>query len=218
MAYRHQTDAELLRGLQRAEATTLVLARRSGDRAYPHPTRPHRTPPLPFHAGASAQGQCRVCGQPIYRDGSHRPGPEAELSRQTWHAGCVTTYFLWTTPSKYARALIWRQKGLCAMTGESLLGPNGIRTVEIQVDHKIPLYRVAREHGALPWFEQLRFWGLGNLRALSVLGHKIKNEMEAAERAEFARATNGTIEMPLLAAPAFRRGRWRGRILGGTDG
>jgi hypothetical protein len=136
---------------------------------------------------------------------------------QTWHELCVTTYFLWTKPSNYARALIHRQGGKCAMTGESLFGPDGLRTEPVEVDHKIPLYQVARDHAAEPWFEQIRFWGLGNLRALSRLGHRIKNEMEAAERAEFARATNGMISIPRPAPPAFRRGRWRERIWG-TDG
>lgn len=129
-----------------------------------------RRPPLPFWERASEPSRCRVCGQPILT-------PGGKPSRLTWHSDCTSAYFLWMTPGNYANLLIHRQGGVCAITGEA------VSVMGCEVDHAVPIYRVRRDHRTEPWFELLRFWSLGNLRALSRNAHLNKSAIEAAERA-----------------------------------
>lgn len=181
-----------LRYMLYAERVTRILCRRSGEvpgyrwRAPPASYRDqtkltsHRAPPLPFHSFVHrGAGTCRVCGQPIYGGGSFRSfaGPP---SRSTWHTLCTSTYFLWTKPSDYAAALILLQQERCAITGRPIPLPY---SAHIDVDHDVPLFRVARDHAEEPWFELIRFWGFGNLRAITNAAHRAKNAEEAKERA-----------------------------------
>lgn len=129
-----------------------------------------RRPPLPFWERKAEPGRCRVCGQPILT-------PKGQPARVTWHPDCTTTYFVWMTPGNYANLLIHRQGGVCAIKREPLT------VMGCEVDHEVPIYRVRRDHREEPWFELLRFWSLGNLRALSRRAHVEKSALEAAERA-----------------------------------
>jgi len=188
-----------LTSIQQAEKVTLMLARRSGIvpnyewRPEPRPycnvrtrteyngkiVRTHRDPPLPFHADSRGPGTCRVCGQPIYGGGGWRKKDGARSTRLTWHTVCTTTYLVMTKPVDYAAALILRQDQRCAISGDPIALPY-LRGVE--VDHDVPLFRVAREHADEPWFEMLRFWMTGNLRAITREAHLAKCAAEAKER------------------------------------
>lgn len=183
-----------LRYMQYAERVTRILCRRSGvvdeftwdgyglGRTW-RASAWHRSPPLPFHSTVhKGAGWCRVCGQPIYGGGSFRSFAGPQSKRLTWHTLCTTTYFLMTKPSNYANVLLVRQAGLCWISGEPLGPPAKEYLLEADVDHDVPLFRVARDHAAEPWYELIRFWGFGNLRAVTRAAHLTKSALEAAER------------------------------------
>lgn len=140
----------------------------------------HRDPPLPFHSMVhKGEGFCRVCGQPVYgKRGSHLPkfGP----SKRTWHEACVTTYTLMTKPGSYAEALLVGQGEKCALSGDPI---ELHMAAYAEVDHRTPLYRVARDHADEPWFKLLRFWLLDNLQVITRAAHVEKCAAEARERA-----------------------------------
>lgn len=182
-----------LRRLQYAERVTRILCWRSGPeivgfkwRRAPASWRDqnrllsHRSPPLPFHSTIhKGAGFCRVCGQPIYGGGSFRSFAGAPSKRLTWHTLCTEVYFVMTRPTDYIAPLLLRQREACAVTGESIPLPYS-KTVE--VDHEIPLYRVARDHAEEPWCELIRFWMSGNLRVITRSAHVAKSATEAVER------------------------------------
>ena len=190
-------DIEALRGRLRyflyAERVTRILCRRSGavegyqwrapPKSWADQTRltSHRNPPLPFHSMVhKGPGWCRVCGQPVYGGGSFRTFAGEQSKRLTWHTICTAAYFLMTKPADYTAILILRQGQVCAITGAPL--PLPYRNVE--VDHDVPLYRVARDHGDEPWYDLLRFWMTGNLRAITRAAYLAKCADEARDRAE----------------------------------
>lgn len=159
-------DEKLQRRLElivKAEQSTLAWCRLSGIVPGWSWQAAGRRPPLPFYAMKTEPGRCRVCGQPI--DGG----------KVTWHGDCLATYWLWTKASDYANVLLHRQGWRCAITGEPANG--------IEIDHEVPIYQVRRDMADQPWFELLRFWGLGNLRAISRAAHVAKSAAEAADRA-----------------------------------
>lgn len=162
--------AAQLAGLVKAEAGTLERCALSGLIEGWTWAAKSRRPPLPFWERKVEPGNCRLCGQPIFT-------PRGDRARVTWHPDCVTTYWVWMTPGNYANLLIHRQGGVCAVTGEP------VKVLDCEVDHEIPIYRVRRDHREEPWFELLRFWSLGNLRAISRRAHVEKSAREAAERA-----------------------------------
>lgn len=206
------TDKEIaairarLAAIEKAERVTLMLAQRSGEvadyewrpaprpycslydrREYSggRPTRTHRDPPLPFHARRSVPGTCRVCGQPIYGGGGWRETAGPVSTRLTWHTNCTTTYFVMTKAADYTAPLILRQGMRCAVSGEPIPLPY---PAGIEVDHEIPLFRVARDRADLPWFHMIAFWMTWNLRALTRAAHLAKCADEARERASFRMA------------------------------
>ncbi len=127
-------------------------------------------------------GTCRVCGQPIYGGGSFRSFAGPISKRLTWHSVCTITYFVMTKPADYAAPLILRQGQRCPISGDAIALPYG---GNIDVDHEVPLFRVAREHAGEPWFELIRFWMTGNLRAITNAAHLAKNAEEARQRAGY---------------------------------
>ena len=137
-----------------------------------------RNPPAPFREPAffPGPGHCCVCGQPVYRFGWHidlwQTGPNKNAG---WHAACVTAWDLWTAPSDYVRDLKRRQQYRCAETAKRLR-----KTAE--VDHRVPLYRVWREHRDAPWPNLLGFWGVPNLQVINRDAHLVKCAGEAGER------------------------------------
>ena len=129
----------------RADRLTRALARRSGTRAGWRWTlrsssegdATFRSPPTPYREKAFSRGPgfCCVCGQPVYCLGWHvdlwGDGPNRNA---VWHASCVTTWRLWTSPSNHIMHLKRLQSHRCAETGARLW-----KTAEI--DHCEPLFR-----------------------------------------------------------------------------
>lgn len=181
-----------LRYMLYAERVTRILSRRSGlvegfewgmmRSGYRwRPSAWHRHPPLPFHSMVhKGAGWCRVCGQPIHGGGSFRKFAGPQSTRLTWHSRCTVAYFLMTKPSDYAELLIERQDGRCAISGDRIELPYSPNNVD--VDHEVPLFRVKRDHAGEPWHELIRFWGFGNLRAVTHAAHLAKCAAEAKER------------------------------------
>ncbi len=146
-----------------------------------------RAPPAPFREKAFAlgRGRCCVCGQPVYRLGWHRDlwGDGRPNDNAGWHSACVTAWQLWTVPGECIKPLKAAQQRRCALTGKRLL-----RTA--QVDHRLPLYRVWRDHRRTPWPDLLKFWGWPNLQVINRAAHVEKCAAEAEERARMAAWTS----------------------------
>ncbi|MDB5591773.1 hypothetical protein [Enterovirga sp.] len=150
-----------------------------------------RAPPAPYREPAFARGpgHCCVCGQPVFRFGWHRDlwGDGKPNRRATWHSACVVAWQLWCDPSGHVQALKRAQGRRCAESGRRLL-----RSAEI--DHRVPLFRVWREHRDASWPELLGFWGRPNLQVINKDAHLRKCAGEASFRAdERARAANGAL-------------------------
>jgi hypothetical protein len=138
-----------------------------------------RIPPAPYREGRFARGTgfCCICGQPVYRFGWHVDLWDRGANRNAaWHAACVVAWDFWTAPSDYARVLKRLQQRRCAETGGRLW-----KTAE--VDHRVPLFRVWREHRHTPWPSLLGFWGVPNLQVINREAHVEK----CADEAQFRR-------------------------------
>jgi hypothetical protein len=137
-----------------------------------------RAPPAPYRESAFAPGagNCCICGQPVYRFGWHVDlwqaggNPNAQ-----WHAACVVAWKLWHGPNDFAPVLKRLQGRRCAQTQRRLW-----RTAE--VDHRVPLFRVWREHREAGWPALLAFWGIPNLQVINRDAHAAKSAMEADDR------------------------------------
>src|SRR5262245_20583082 len=148
-----------------------------------------RMPPTPYRERAHARGPgfCCTCGPPGYRFGWHvdlwdrGPNPNA-----AWHAACVVAWDLWTGPSDYVRILKRVQGRRCAETGGRLW-----KTAE--VDHRVPLFRVWREHRDAAWPSLLRFWGVPNLQVINRDAHVAKCTAEAGLRSRNAANAKATL-------------------------
>jgi hypothetical protein len=138
-----------------------------------------RVPPAPYREAAYSlgPGRCCVCGRPVFRYGWHVDlWQDGKANRNaSWHTSCVVAWKLWTAPRAYLRPLRRLQGRLCPETGKRLL-----RTGE--VDHRVPLHRVWREHRDLAWPELLSFWGVRNLQVINRDGHASKSAVEARHR------------------------------------
>ena len=139
-----------------------------------------RAPPAPYRDERFSRGpgHCCVCGQPVFRLGWHcdlwgrGPNPNAG-----WHAGCVIAWRLWNAPSDFVQVLKRRQMRRCAQTGARLW-----KTAE--VDHRMPLFQVWREHRNTSWPELLAFWGVPNLQVINQDAHVAKCAAEAQYRGQ----------------------------------
>lgn len=147
--------------------------------------RSFRVPPAPFREAAFARGpgHCRVCGQPVYRFGWHRDlWGDGRLNRRAgWHACCVAAWKFWTAPNQHVRLLSKLQRRRCVDTDARLLKG-------AEVDHRVPLHRVWRDHRDEPWPTLLRFWGRPNLRVVNRSAHASKSAREARNRASHGRS------------------------------
>lgn len=138
-----------------------------------------RSPPVPYREPAFSRGPgfCCVCGQPVYRFGWHADLWDAGPNRNAaWHTACVVAWKFWNAPSDQARILKRLQGRRCAETGGRLW-----KTAE--VDHRVPLFRVWREHRDRPWQTLLGFWGVPNLQVINRDAHAAKCASEARSRA-----------------------------------
>jgi hypothetical protein len=143
-----------------------------------------RMPPAPFRERVHTRGPgfCCICGQPVYRFGWHVDlwdrGPNQNAG---WHAACVVAWDFWTGPSDYAPLLRRLQARRCATSGGRLW-----RTAEI--DHRVPLFQVWRQHRETPWPALLDYWGLPNLQVINRDIHVLKCAEEAGTRSRRAGA------------------------------
>jgi hypothetical protein len=139
-----------------------------------------RTPPAPYREERLSRGpgHCCICGEPVFRFGWHRPlAPgEAPNRRARWHGACVAAWKFWLAPSDQVRLLRGVQERRCAATGGRLWR-------DAEVDHRVPLFRVWREHRDRPWPELLAFWGRPNLQVVNRAAHAQKSAAEAGYRA-----------------------------------
>jgi hypothetical protein len=139
-----------------------------------------RAPPAPYREKAHAlgAGRCCVCGQPVFRLGWHRDlwgdGPNKNAG---WHSCCVAAWNFWTAPSDHLRHLKALQQRRCRATGERLLK-------DAEVDHRVALFQVWRDHRDAPWPELLGFWGAPNLQVINRSAHVEKCAQESGERAQ----------------------------------
>ena len=137
-----------------------------------------RAPPAPYREARFSRGpgHCCVCGQPVYRLGWHTDlwgtGPNKNA---TWHTACVVAWQLWNAPSQHAKLLRKLQGRRCATSGARLWKTS-------EVDHRVPLFRVWKEHRSTPWPRLLDFWGLPNLQVINRDVHAEKSAVEAATR------------------------------------
>jgi hypothetical protein len=128
-------------------------------------------------------GFCCVCGQPVFAFGWHVDLWERGPNRKAqWHTACVTAWRLWNAPSDFVKVLRRIQQRRCGQTGGRLW-----KTAE--VDHRVPLFRVWREHRDTPWPELLAFWGLPNLQVINRDVHVEKCADEADYRRQRASQT-----------------------------
>jgi hypothetical protein len=137
-----------------------------------------RIPPAPYRDRAFSRGAgfCCVCGQPVYRFGWHRDLWGAGPNRNaTWHAACVIAWQFWNAPSDHVRLLKRVQARRCAESGARLW-----KTAE--VDHRVPLFGVWRDHRQMSWPGLLGFWGLPNLQVINRDVHAAKCATEARHR------------------------------------
>ncbi len=129
---------------------------------------------------------CPVCRCSTYQGGDWRASAGKPRWNKTWHAPCLHAHLVWTRTPDYARVIAEQQGGVCALSGESIMRDGHLRG-QVEVDHLVPLWRVRHDAAQYRWPDVLRFWGLGNLQALSAAGHRIKTAREAAERAALNR-------------------------------
>jgi hypothetical protein len=92
-----------------------------------------------------------------------------------WHSACVIAWQFWNAPSDQVKILKRLQARRCAGSGRRLL-----RSAE--VDHRVPLFQVWREHREAPWPGLLGFWGLPNLQVINREVHVAKCAEEASSR------------------------------------
>ena len=151
-----------------------------------------RLPPTPYREPRYARGPgfCCICGQPVYRFGWHVDLWDRGINGNAgWHAACVVAWDLWTGPSDYAALLRRLQRRRCAESGGRLW-----KTAEI--DHRVPLFRVWREHRDLPWPALLGFWGITNLQVVNRDAHVAKCATEAGSRRRRTAPAANRITLP----------------------
>jgi len=164
-----------------------------------------RHPPMPFshRDNRSEPDGCPFCGWHVYPGAHWLPGP-GKLHHMVSRHACCTAVYLELIGQVPCHTIAARQDWVCPETGEPLrYKPEGVDTWyqrPMELDHTTPLWKVRHEWDKHPWPDCLRFWGLGNLQALSSPGHAMKTRREARERAELRR---GDGAVPRATAPAL---------------
>ena len=159
----------------------LAGAAKAGGKAPPGLPASFRAPPAPYREAAHAKGpgHCCVCGQPVFRLGWHRDlwDDRRPNKNASWHGCCVAAWNLWTAPSDHGRHLKALQQRRCRLTGGRLFK-------DAEVDHRVPLFQVWRDHCGEPWPRLLAFWGVPNLQIVNRSAHVEKCARESGERAQ----------------------------------
>ena len=138
-----------------------------------------RTPPTPYRERTYSLGPgfCCVCGQAVYRLGWHKDLWDAgQNKRANWHCACVVAWQFWNAKNSEAALLRRLQGRRCGQTGARLWR-------DAEVDHRVPLFRVWRDHRNEGWQKLLSYWGLPNLQVINRKVHLAKCAMEARYRA-----------------------------------
>jgi hypothetical protein len=149
-----------------------------------------RTPPAPYREQAYSLGAgfCVVCGQPVYRLGWHKNLWRGGLNKNaTWHCACVVAWQFWNAPNSEAALLRRLQNRRCRQTGGRLWR-------DAEIDHRIPLFRVWRDHRNAGWPKLLGYWGLPNLQAINRDAHLTKSAIEARHRATYDFASDEDLQ------------------------
>jgi len=137
-----------------------------------------RMPPAPYRERRYSLGPgfCCVCGQPVYKLGWHRDlwndGPNKNA---VWHCACVVAWQFWNAPNSEAGLLRRLQGRRCGLTRDRLWK-------DAEVDHRVPLFRVWRDHRHEGWPKLLGYWGLPNLQVINREAHVAKCATEARYR------------------------------------
>jgi hypothetical protein len=127
----------------------------------------HRAPPKPIYYDTAPKGDCRYCGQPIYKK-------DGRINlRAGWHKDCIETYKLIYWPQETRKAVWKRDRGHCIGCGTKC-GERGW-----DMDHIRPLIEAEG---------RIEFWMMDNLATLCHECHKKKTGSEASARAEARRA------------------------------
>lgn len=137
-----------------------------------------RMPPAPYRECAHSLGPgfCCVCGQPVYRLGWHKDLWDAGPNKNAvWHCACVVAWQFWNAPNSEAALLRRLQQRRCGQTGGRLWK-------DAEVDHRVPLFLVWRDHRNEGWPKLLSYWGLPNLQMINREVHAAKCAIEARHR------------------------------------
>jgi hypothetical protein len=138
-----------------------------------------RAPPVPYRERAYSLGPsfCCVCGRPVYKLGWHRDLWNAGPNKNAvWHCACVVAWQFWNAPNGEAPILRCLQGWRCGQAGGRLWK-------DAEVDHRVPLFQVWRDHRNEGWPKLLNYWGLPNLQVINRDVHAAKCASEARYRA-----------------------------------
>jgi hypothetical protein len=138
-----------------------------------------RTPPAPYRERAYSLGPgfCCVCGQAVYKLGWHKDLWNAGPNKNAvWHCACVAAWQFWNAPNGEAPILRRLQGRSCGQTSRRLWK-------DAEVDHRVPLFQVWRDHRNEGWPKLLSYWGLPNLQMINRDVHLAKCASEARYRA-----------------------------------
>ena len=137
-----------------------------------------RMPPAPYREPAHSlgPGYCCVCGQPVYKLGWHRDLWNAGQNKNAmWHCACVIAWRFWNAPNSEAGLLRRLQGRRCGQIGGRLWN-------DAEVDHRVALFLVWRDHRHEAWPKLLSYWGLPNLQVINREAHVAKCAVEARYR------------------------------------
>jgi hypothetical protein len=151
---------------------------RLGDRSRSELPSTFRTPPTPYRERRYSLGPgfCCVCGQPVYKLGWHRDLWSAGANKNAvWHCACVVAWQFWNAPNSEVGILRRLQRRRCWQTGGRLWK-------DAEIDHRVPLFQVWRDHRDEEWPKLLGYWGLSNLQVINRDVHVAKCAVEARYR------------------------------------
>lgn len=153
----------------------------------------HRKPPykaqLKLHL-PRIRGKCQWCGLPT-EEKTH-----TGLQR-FWHKDCETEFRIIVFPQTARSHVQRRDKEICVDCGE-VAHANAKGESDWQVDHHIPLFRVAH----MEPLQRLEYFKLANLVTRCTACHVVKSRGEASERAHGRKVRGELKEKPKRTWPS----------------
>ena len=137
-----------------------------------------RMPPTPYREPAHSLGPGYLLRlRPARLQAWMAQGSAERRSKQNamWHCACVIAWRFWNTPNSEAGLLRRLQGRRCGQTGGRLWN-------DAEVDHRIALFLVWRDHRGKAWPKLLSYWGLPNLQVINREAHVAKCAVEARYR------------------------------------